>query len=314
MMKNVARILCLVGVLFLTGSCSMRKMAVREMAEMTQQGMAAFDQDANLDLIEKALPSNIKLFEVLLETDPGNEALLETLARMYGSYGFAFHETRLEALALGTAEDLADVVHIDDTNVPRVKKVLELVYLKGLDYAIRALEIRHGNTRESLEKTALADAFFKTLTEQDAPVLFWYGFNLGGYLNLNRDSVSALAQVPLMEKAMLRVAELTPDYFNAGAHLYLLAFYGSRSALMGGNPEAAKRHYEEVRKRAGQEYLLADVFYARCCLVQNQDREEFEKVLHRVLEHKYEKRYALMNAVAKVRAGIYLKAMDDLFP
>jgi hypothetical protein len=289
-------------------------MVVREVTGMTEQGMAAFEQDANLDLIEKALPSNMKLLEVMLESDPRNETLLGILARMYGSYGFAFHETRLEALSSGEGSPMTDVVHFQDTNVPRLKKNLEQVYLKGLDYAQRSLSIRHDNCRDSLKNIASAEAFFKTLTLEDAPALFWYGFNLGGYLNLNRDSVAALARVAWVEKAMLRVVELHPDYFNAGAHLYLTAFYGSRPALMGGNPEAVKWHYEEVRKRAGQDYLLADVFYARYGSVQNQNREEFEALLGRVLDHKDEKHYPLMNGVAKVRAEIYLQSVDDFFP
>ncbi|MBA3030801.1 MAG: hypothetical protein FP816_18585 [Desulfobacteraceae bacterium] len=314
MMKTVAQIFCLAGMMFLTGSCSVRKMVIHEMAEMTVESMAVFEEDSNLDLIENALPSNMKLLEVMLEKDPGNKNLLEVLARMYGSYGFAFYETRLEALSMAPEVDMTDVVSFPDTNVPRMRKALEQVYLKGLDYAVRALAIRYENCRDQLKTMDTTEDFIRTLTLKDVPALFWYGFNLGGYVNLNRDSVSALAMVPLVEKAMNRVVELDPDYFNAGAHLYLLAFHGSRSPLMGGNPEAARLHYEELRKRAGQEYLLADVFYARYYLYQSQDREAFEKLLNRVLETKDEKKYALMNQVARIRAGIYLKAMDDLFP
>ncbi|MGA1873917.1 MAG: TRAP transporter TatT component family protein, partial [Thermoplasmatota archaeon] len=42
------------------------------------------------------------------------------------------------------------------------------------------------------------------------------------------DTVKAMAQAHLAERAMRRVIELQPDYYHAGAHLFLLSYYASR--------------------------------------------------------------------------------------
>ena len=57
-------------------ACSTRKMTVRAVSDVMADGVAAFEEDDDLDLVERALPANIKLLEALLESDPQNRQLL----------------------------------------------------------------------------------------------------------------------------------------------------------------------------------------------------------------------------------------------
>ena len=312
-MTRGIRIICIIAVL-MTGACSIRKNAIGGISGIAETGIAAFEQDDNLDLVVKAMPANIKLFEVLLESDPKNEKLLILLSRLYGSYGFAAYETPLEALLL-EVEMPSDSIYRIHPDADRLKTGLEQIYRKGAEYALRSLSLRHAEAPASLNNITAADDFFKSLSEKDVQALFWYGFNLGSYVNLNRNSVKALSQMHLVEKAMHRVIELDPDYFHGGAHLVLLMYYASRPVMMGGNPEAAKRHYEALKETAGDDFLPADVFFARYYLHQMQQRQSFEETLTRVLQKPAGgKTTALMNRVARDRAEIYLRAIDDLFP
>ena len=78
-------------------SCSPRTLIVRQMTDMVDTGITAFERDSDLDLVEKAMPANIKLLEAMLVNSPDERRLATLIARMYGSYGFGFVETRLEA-------------------------------------------------------------------------------------------------------------------------------------------------------------------------------------------------------------------------
>ena len=113
---------------------------------------------------------------------------------------------------------------------------------------------------------------------------------------------------------MLRVIELNPDFFYGSAHLFLMAYYGSRSPMMGGNPEAAKMHYEKLKAMSKDQFLLADLYYARYLLYQQQEKEAFENIVRRIADWtSTEKQHAMLNRVAANRARVYLNAIDELF-
>ena len=67
---------------------------INEIAAISETGAAVFEQDDDLEMVEKAIPGNIKLFEALLENSPDNHRLLLLLSRLYASYAFAFFELR----------------------------------------------------------------------------------------------------------------------------------------------------------------------------------------------------------------------------
>ena len=290
-------------------ACSTRKMTVRAASGVMADGVAAFEKDDDLDLIERALPANIKLLEALLESDPQNRQLLVLLARLYASYSFAFFDGRIEAA------ELTDMPpETDGASIAEMKKSAVRYYRKGNDYALRALEIRQPEARGQLADPSKAESFIRGLDRDEMPALFWYGFTLSADINYNRDSISAVGQGHLVEKTMQRVIEADEVYFYGGAHLVLLVYYGSRSPLMGGKPELATEHYRRLEQMNGEGFLLADLYYARFVLYQQQDRPQFIAVLNRILqEPATEERFRLYNRIAADRARVYLNATDRLF-
>lgn len=290
-------------------ACSTRRMTVRAVSDVMVDGVAAFEEDDDLDLIERALPANIKLLEALLESDPQNRQLLVLLARLYASYSFAFFDGRIEA-----AELTGRPPEIDGSSIAETRKTAVRYYRKGNDYALRALEIRHPNARAQLADPSNARSFISGLEREETPALFWYGFTLSADINYNRDAISAVGQGHLVEKTMQRVIETDEAYFYGAAHLVLLAYYGSRSPLMGGKPELATQHYRRIEQINGKGFYLADLYYARFVLYQQQDRATFTAVLNRILQDPAaEERFRLYNRIAADRARIYLSAADRLF-
>ncbi len=296
-------------VLMAPAGCSTRQLAVREFSAVLQNAVDRFEQDEDLALIEAAFPANIKLAEALLAESPEDDRLRILLARLYGSYAFAFAERDLEEEALlpGRRPPAAR------SEAP--EEAVRRYYRKGADYALAALEARHPGCAVQLADVAESDTCFARLGEADLPALFWYGFDLGGYVNRSRGSIEALSRAYLAEKAMGRVLELDPSYYHGGAHLFLMIYHAARPPMAGGNIEAAMGHYRALKKMHGDGFYPDDLFHARYVLYRKQDRDGFRKVLTKIVQSPVEPGpHRLLNKVAADRAALYLAAEDRLFP
>jgi hypothetical protein len=253
--------------------------------------------------IKEAMPANIKLLEAMLESDPENKKLLALLAQMYGSYAFGFIDPLL---------DQPDVKQ-EDLLRARVNRL----FTRGMSYGEKALRLADKACEKTIKIATEVDSCFKALTREDVPALFWYGFNLAAYINRNLDNVGALGQGVFVEKAMQRIIALQEDYMYGSAHLLLLAYYGSRPPMMGGSAEKARQHYDRIQALTEKKFKLADVYYARYVLVQQNNRSEFEKLLKPLRDATVQPAESsalrLYNELAKTRAQVYLKGIDDLF-
>ncbi|HYX36674.1 MAG TPA: TRAP transporter TatT component family protein [Oligoflexus sp.] len=284
-------------------NCSLKTMAVQQMGEIVADGVPAFEKDDDLELIRDAIPGNLKLLEAMLESDPGNRKIPTILAQMYASYSFAFLEGDLETPGVGDKAML--------------KERINRFYERGQRYGERALIGSNKKCEQGLKVLTELDSCLSGLDKDDVPALYWYGFNIAAYMNRNLDSMAALAQGPKMEKVMQRVVALNESYNFGSAHLFLMLYYGGRSQMMGGNAKKGDDHYKAIQKLAGTDFVLADVFYARYVLVQNDDREGFEKMLKAAIARNVDTDKApqlrLYNSLAKSRAKLYLNSVEDLF-
>ncbi len=284
-------------------NCSIKTIAVEQMGELVADGVPAFEKDEDLDLIRDSIPANLKLLEAMLESDPENGKIPAILSQMYASYSFAFLEADLETPGVG--------------NKAKLKERINRFYERGQQYAERALTASNKKCEQGLKVLAELDSCLSGLGKDDVPALYWYGFNIAAYMNRNLDSMAALSQGPKMEKVMNRVIALNESYNFGSAHLFLMLYYGGRSAMMGGNATKGDSHYQAIQKLGGSDFLLADVFYARYVLVQKDDREGFEKMLKAAIAKNVDSNKApqlrLYNSLAKSRANLYLNSVDDLF-
>ncbi len=307
-LKFVLRLIAALVLMAAVGGCSAKHMAVDQIATMVDTGMTAFEADDDMQMLKSAFPGNIKLLEAMLANQPDNYKMHVLLARLYGSYAFAFPETEMEAAVLAEDDDEAG----EDPAVLRL--TTDRYYRKGAAYALAALELKHPGITEKLADKDLAAESITGIQTPELPALFWYGFNLGAHVNLNKNSVQALSRAHLAVKAMQRVIELDPAYYHGGAHLFFMVWYGSRGPMMGGSQEKAKLHYKEVSAISGERLSLADLYYARFCLYQAGDREAFLKTLGRVVDRQDKApELRMLNTVAAVRAKAYLAAVDEFF-
>jgi len=209
-LKGVVTGFLFVILVYAISGCSAKHVAVDQIASMVDTGMAAFEADDDMEMLKTAFPGNIKLLEALLVNQPDNYNMHVLLARLYGSYAFAFPETEMEVASLADDDE-------ETGPGPTILRVMaDRYYQKGAAYALRALELKHPGISQRFRDKDLSSESIMELKVGDVPALFWYGFNLGAHVNLNKNSVRALAQAHLAVKAMQRVIELDQRYYHGG--------------------------------------------------------------------------------------------------
>ena len=270
--------------------CSPGRFAVQAALPLVGSQILAMQEERDPALAEKAIPANLKMLEGLLKQDPDNTWILENLAEGFCSYAFSF---------------------LEDTEPGRASSLYE----RGKDYALRATIIRTGREKWqdlSLDEWSLA---LNNVEVAHQPALFWLEQCWGGWLMQNLDSVEAFADIPRLEGLMKKVHELDPAFHHAGPHLFLGAFYGGRSRMLGGNPEKSRHHFEKALDLTEKKFLLVRLLFAKTYAVQNQNRELFESQLQAVVNAPPDlfPEQRLANEVARKKAAQLLDQIDELF-
>lgn len=282
---------------------------VREFVNMVEEGLPAIEQEDDLHLLAQSIPAHIKLLETLLANDPHNPQLLVLLARLYGGYAFAILECELEAQRLGRPSPVI-------SGIPRelLESAVARNYQTGAQYALLSLENRYPKARIQLYQLTSAADFIRSMDDADVPALFWYGFNLGGFVQHRLDSMEALAKAHLVEKTMGRVIELNDTYYHGNAYLALLVYHASRSPMMGGNLEKARQYYQRHAQLNSASANLGHVYWARYILVRQQKKASFVERLSAVGQiPDGGKKLHLLDRVAATRARLYLESSDRFF-
>lgn len=296
------------AVLLLVG-CTPRKIMVTEFVRMVQAGLPAVEQEQDLQLLAQSMPAHIKLMETLLASDPSNADLLILLARLYGGYAFAVLETEFEARHWKQPSVVNMALPSD-----KLEDAMARYFQRGAQYALQALEVDYPQVRQKIQRPQSTDLFISALSIKDVPALFWYGFNLGGYIQHRLGSVSAMAKAHQVERAMQRVVALDEAYYHGSAHLVLLAYYASRAPMTGGNPALAEVHFKRHQQLLPDPMGLRELYWARYVLVQRQEREQYLQQLTEVSSLLAPgKTGGLLTSVAAKRAEIYMGAADQFF-
>jgi len=253
-------------------------------------GLEAINEESDLQLAEQSIASDLKLLDGLLKGEPDDEHLLLMAARGYASF------------ALGFAED-------DSPERAR------MFYLRARDYGLRILTHRE-SFKQAWDKDL--ETFQRALAEfgrDDVPAVFWTANGWGNYIRLNLTDPEAIAEIPKVESLLKFVLEKDATYFYGGAHLAMGILLGSRPKLLGGDPEGARKHFEQCLEISKGKFLMAHIYYAMTYAVQTQDKELFSTLLQRVHESSFDllPEQRLANAIAKKKGERLQERISDLF-
>jgi tetratricopeptide (TPR) repeat protein len=284
----------------------MINMTVDSTAPVLKRASASFDAESDVALAREALPGNLKTIDGFLAVRPEQPDLLELTALAYVQYAFGFLEDDLEALPAGDS--------------PRRRELVERctdLYQRAYDIGLRQVALDRPEVRtiaRSGKLEALAPAL-KKVGKDAVPGLNWAGLGLASAINLHRDDIELVAELPRAMALLQRAYELDPRYYNYNAALSLAVIYAAQGKAVGGDPDRARQLFDEVIRGTGGRYLMAKVLYARYYATVVQDRALFDRTLKEVLATPGSvwPEQRLANELAHRRAARYLAAAEDLF-
>ncbi len=249
-----------------------------------------FQQQTDLELVCEGAPAYLLMIDSLVVDDPDRERMLLTAARAYGAYAAAVDACGRPERALRTSDRAREYG-------------AALLARRGIGRDLQ--DGAPAGLEEALASRGLADV----------PALFWGAFGWTSWLQRQGGDPAALAALVKVEQIMLRVLELDPAYAEGGPHLFLGAYYGSRPALLGGDPEAARRHFEAALDLSRRGMLAVQVAYAETYARTVFDRALYENLLGEVLSFPLDRRpeFGLANVIAQKRAAVLLAEAESYF-
>lgn len=293
-------VLALVMLLLTTG-CSVRRVAIKNVADMMSGGAAGvFTSDDDPELVREALPFALKTTEMLLAEVPDHRGLLLSACQGFTQYSYAFVE--LDALRI-EPEDYRASKRLEE-------RALKL-YLRARDYCFRALELSAPGLEERLRSSP--ETAFTGEDFADVDLLFWTAASWGAAISLGLDRPALVADLPAVRALLERALEIDPSYSHGALHDAMVVLE-ALPEHMGGSLERAREHFERSlelsRGRLAGPYLT----WAGQVSVQQQDREGFERNLNKALEIEADafEETRLANLIAQERARILLSRVDDL--
>ncbi|MFP6870562.1 MAG: TRAP transporter TatT component family protein [Nitrospinota bacterium] len=284
-MKRTALLSSILALALFAVGCTLKQVVARSSAALLDDMIAALNAETDTGHAREAAASLLVMLEGHVRADPGYRPLRRAAAQAYGGFAFGF---------------------LENEEPERARRL----YKRGRDHGLRAL---------GLSPAAQPDAAFRRavvrLGRDDLPLLFWTAYCWSGWINLSRGNPDALADLPRAEAMMARARAIDPQFFHGGPELFFGVYYGSRSRLLGGDPQKAAAHFRRAIAATGGRFLMAKFLFARYHAVQTQDKALFVRLLDEI-----EKApagllpdQALANALAKERARDLRERMEELF-
>ena len=284
------RIFFSLSIFLILASCAtVRRIGVNAIAPAFGDLSGAAFKQVDTEILRLGMPSSIIMIDGLLELSPDNYELLVLAAQSYGGYPMAF---------------------IEDDDPERAKKL----YVRGRHYGLRALKLNK-KFRQALEEGKRFREAVKYLGKKYVPALFWTAQNWAAWLNLSTTEVSALFDQPKIMALMERVMELDDTYYYGGAHLFYALYYTNMPSMAGGGMDKAIKEFDKVFEIAGENFLMANLYYAQYYAAPLRDEALFDRELKKVLETPSDvvPELTFMNEVAKLKARRLLGRKDRIF-
>ncbi len=235
-----------------------------------------------------AIPAYLVLVDSLLEGNPDDPKLLAAASSLYASYGAVFTEEPVRAARLTS----------------RARRYgLEAMCLRYAD----ACDWRSDNYEEFVES-------LDGVGERDAEFLYTYGVATLAYLRAHSDDWDTLAELPQVEALFDHYLTIAGDNASPATHTYMGILLTLRPPALGGNPEAARSHFEQAIAMSDGRDLGAKVEYARGYAKLLYERDLHDRLLGEVLDaDPYVDGLTLSNILAQEDAREMLAEADDYF-
>lgn len=256
-----------------------------------------FTADDDPELVKDALPFILKMYEMLVGENPDDPDLLLATGSTFIMYSNIFIQTR--------AEMLPDELFMEQlTMLKRSKKM----YKRGAEYILRALDLKHYDFRINLD-SGFIDLALADMAEEDVPFLYWAASGMMGEFSTDPFDFSLGPHVYKPVAFIYKALELDESYNMGALHDLLIQINSSLPEAMmfvkneDGESQThdfvtqyyqavnAATPYDRARYHFNQSVEISDglsaspyISLAATVTVNEQDYDEFEKLLTRALE------------------------------
>lgn len=278
----IARTLVLCCLAPLVSSCS--TLLSNTLIEPT---VANLQKQTDLDLVCEGSPAYLLMIDSMIAGDPASRSLLRSGAQAYSGYVAAMTECGLPP--------------------ERIEAAAAKARLYGTTLLGQLLPLAPGTDPAELDRQLAG------LGRSRVPDLFWGGLAWLNWIQAEKGSPAAMAELVTVEKIMARVLELDERYQAGAPHLFFGAYYATRPPMFGGDPDKSATHFNRALEISNRSFLMVQTTYAETLARQLFDRELHDRLLEEVIAFPLAKAtdYALSNQIAKRRAQKLLA--EDFF-
>lgn len=291
-------LMLLLGLAPLISGCFIKDMAVNSVADGLAGQGDTWSSDNDPELVGDAIPFSLKFMESILAATPRHVGLLTTLAKSFTEYSYAYVQSPAEM--------------IQDENLEKYREMKmrsKKLYLRARDYGLRGLNVHYDHFSDQLAKDPKTAA---KVRKEDIDLLYWTGLSWIAAINMDKNDMDLLAERSEAEALINRANELNPDYDDGSLQTFLITYEASRP---GGSLEKAKEHYKKALELTQGQDASCYINYAENIDEKEQNRQEFEDMLHKALAIDPDKKpsWRLVNLIMQKRANWLLSKADTLF-
>jgi predicted anti-sigma-YlaC factor YlaD len=282
-------------------SCSVKKVAVKTVANSLTSGPDVFSTDDDPELVRAAIPFGLKTMESLLQSVPRHRGLLLSLCRGFTQYGAGFIQF-----------DADEIAAVDYAKATETRERALKMFLRARNYGLRGLELDHRGITQRLK--LMPDSAAREIKMKDLPMLYWTAAAWGSAINLGKDRADLLADLGAVRALMERGLALNESY-DGGAFHEALIILESLPEAMGGSPKRARAHFERAVALSKGERASPYVTLAQTVSIQTQNRTEFRELLDKALAVDPDRNpnQRLATLILQQRARQLLKREEMLF-
>jgi len=274
----------------------MRHILLAMLFLLVASGCASLTRDFNLavlenpdpETVEAGLPAYLMMLDGIIHNDPDDEDYLMAGAELYNAYAATFAKDPERAKRLTARARL----YAETAMCEYRKKYCGLPKLPFDLYQKRLASI----------------------SKRQVPFLFGLTSAWAGWVQARSDNWEAIAELPKIKAALLRVVELDDGYRDGLPHLYLGIIGSLLPPALGGKPEEGRVHFERALALSHGRNLMVKVEYARRYARLVYDRELHDRMLKEVMESSViAPGLTLSNTLAQRTAKELLKSADSYF-
>lgn len=269
-MKRRCPLLALVLFLLVSSSCSFNRLAVTSSSGLLLEASSTGETETNFEIFRNAVPGNLLLMEGLLSQAPDNKDLLAGLAKGYAGYAFAVNEQDMLNEEWGELK----------TESGRQQALFN--YTRSLNFGIRYLKQAQIEFNDLMgrmnEPQGIAHLLNKRLSDdrRDLELVLFTAQSLAALINLQKDNISLVAQLPVAKSMFDWVCMKDPKINYGMCDIFYAAYESGRPKMLGGNPDKGKEIFLRAISNHPNNWLIRSS-YLQYYLIPQNDKEGFDQ-------------------------------------